>query len=153
MTAGSPGFLPQRIDSDAPVFVISVAAQLAEMHPQTLRGYDRVGLVVPKRSRGRGRRYSLRDIAKLRHIQHLSQHEGINLEGIRRILALEDELDALRGQLARVAELVASLQGDNPARVFTADDSGAVHLGRRAARRPTLALPGRPTTIRPVDTD
>ena len=51
------GFLPQRIDSDAPVFVISVAAQLADMHPQTLRGYDRLGLVVPKRARARGRRY------------------------------------------------------------------------------------------------
>ena len=141
----SYGFLPQRIDSDAPVFVISVAAQLAEMHPQTLRGYDRVGLVVPKRARGRGRRYSLRDIAKLRHIQHLSQHEGINLEGIRRILALEDELDALRGQLAKVAELVSALQREPRAsRVFTAASAGDVHLGRRAAQRPTLALPGRP---------
>lgn len=145
MTTGPSDFLPQRIDSDAPVFVISVAAQLAEMHPQTLRGYDRVGLVVPKRARGRGRRYSLRDIAKLRHIQHLSQHEGINLEGIRRILALEDELDVLRGQLARVAELVAALQDEPRAsRVFTAASAGDVHLGRRAARRPTLALPGRP---------
>ncbi|MCB0913317.1 MAG: MerR family transcriptional regulator, partial [Propionibacteriaceae bacterium] len=64
--------LPDRMDPDAPIFVISVAAQLAEMHPQTLRGYDRLGLVVPGRSRGRGRRYSLRDIARLRHIQHLS---------------------------------------------------------------------------------
>ena len=98
------GFLPQRIDSDAPVFVISVATQLADMHPQTLRGYDRLGLVVPKRARGRGRRYSLRDIATLRHIQHLSQNEGINLEGIRRILALENELDAVRAQLSRVAD-------------------------------------------------
>ena len=83
--------LPDRFDVDAPVFVISVAAQLADMHPQTLRGYDRLGLVVPGRARGRGRRYSLRDIAKLRHVQHLSQAEGINLEGIRRILALEAE--------------------------------------------------------------
>jgi MerR family transcriptional regulator, heat shock protein HspR len=65
--------LPDRFDVDAPVFVISVAAQLADMHPQTLRGYDRLGLVVPGRARGRGRRYSLRDIAKLRHVQHLSQ--------------------------------------------------------------------------------
>lgn len=146
MTNEASGYLPQRVDPDAPVFVISVAAQLAEMHPQTLRGYDRVGLVVPKRARGRGRRYSLRDIAKLRHIQHLSQREGINLEGIRRILALEDELDALRAQLARVADLVAGLQGDAAAasRVFTAADTGEVHLGRSAARRPTLALPSRP---------
>jgi len=138
-----PDFLPQRIDPDVPVFVISVAAQLAEMHPQTLRGYDRLGLVVPKRARGRGRRYSLRDIAKLRHIQHLSQNEGINLEGIRRILALEDELDALRVQLTRVAELVASLQTVVPGRVFTAAPAGDVRLGRSAARRPTLALPPR----------
>ena len=64
----SYGFLPQRIDSDAPVFVISVAAQLAEMHPQTLRGYDRVGLVVPKRARGRGRRHQ--PIAGIGHRRH-----------------------------------------------------------------------------------
>ena len=93
--------LPQLFDVDAAVFPVSVAASLADMHAQTLRGYDRLGLVVPQRARGRGRRYSLRDIAKLRHIQHLSQNEGINLEGIRRILALEDELAALRGQLGQ----------------------------------------------------
>ena len=139
--AGGSGFLPQRIDSDAPVFVISVAAQLAGMHPQTLRGYDRLGLVVPKRARGRGRRYSLRDIAKLRHIQHLSQNEGINLEGIRRILALEDELDALRSQLVRVGELIATLQTEMPARVFTGSPAGDVHLGRSAVRKSMLALP------------
>ena len=91
--------LPDRLDADAPIFVISVAAQLADMHPQTLRGYDRLGLVVPGRAKGRGRRYSLRDIAKLRHIQQLSQNEGINLEGIRRILALEDELDGILQQI------------------------------------------------------
>ncbi len=140
-----PGrFLPQRFDSDAPVFATSVAAQLAEMHPQTLRGYDRLGLVVPQRARGRGRRYSLRDIAKLRHIQHLSQTEGINLEGIRRILALEDELDAVRAQLARVAELISVLQTEVPApRVFTAAPAGGVHLGRSAVRRATLGPPPR----------
>ena len=106
--------LPDRIDADAPIFVISVAAQLAEMHPQTLRGYDRLGLVVPGRARGRGRRYSLRDIAKLRHIQHLSQNEGINLEGIRRILALESELDGLRGQLTRLAQVVHGTAARSP---------------------------------------
>lgn len=143
------GFLPQRIDSDAPVFVISVAAQLADMHPQTLRGYDRLGLVVPKRARGRGRRYSLRDIATLRHIQHLSQNEGINLEGIRRILVLENELDAVRAQLSRVADLLTALQHEVPAaRIFTAAAAGDVHLGRSAARRPALALPSRASTAR-----
>lgn len=132
---------PQRFDIDAPVFTVSVAASLADMHAQTLRGYDRLGLVVPQRTRGRGRRYSLRDIAKLRHVQHLSQNEGINLEGVRRILALEAELDGVREQLDRLADLVRRLQSsDRAARVFTAESSGAVHAGRfRPARR--LALP------------
>ncbi len=131
------GQLPERLDADAPIFVISVAAQLAEMHPQTLRGYDRLGLVVPGRSRGRGRRYSLRDIATLRHIQHLSQAEGINLEGVRRILALEAELDAVRQQLSRVAAVVHELQLlPEGSRLFTAEQSGQVHLGRIRTRPP-----------------
>ncbi|MGC4153588.1 MAG: MerR family transcriptional regulator [Propionicimonas sp.] len=123
--------LPDRIDPDAPIFVISVAAQLAEMHPQTLRGYDRLGLVVPGRSRGRGRRYSLRDIAKLRHIQHLSQAEGINLEGIRRILALESQLDDLQQQIVQLTTLVEHLHlSGGETRLFTSTQTGEVHLGR-----------------------
>lgn len=133
--------LPDRLDADAPIFVISVAAQLAEMHPQTLRGYDRLGLVVPGRARGRGRRYSLRDIARLRHIQHLSQNEGINLEGVRRILALEAELDGMRVQLARLAAVVQELQlVPDGVRLFTAEAGGSVHIGRTPRRR-QLALP------------
>jgi len=127
------GLLPDRLDPDAPVFVISVAAQLADMHPQTLRGYDRMGLVVPRRARGRGRRYSLRDVAKLRHIQYLSQTEGINLEGIRRIIALESELDTLREQMAHISQVLASLQ-DHASRIFTADQAGGVHMGRSRVR-------------------
>lgn len=135
--------LPDRFDADAPIFVISVAAQLADMHPQTLRGYDRLGLVVPGRSRGRGRRYSLRDIARLRHIQHLSQVEGINLEGVRRILALEAELDAVRQQLGRLAAVVQELQLlPEGARLFTAEQSGQVHLGR-VRLRPTREITAR----------
>jgi MerR family transcriptional regulator/heat shock protein HspR len=136
--------LPDRLDADAPIFVISVAAQLAEMHPQTLRGYDRLGLVVPGRARGRGRRYSLRDIAKLRHIQFLSQNEGINLEGVRRILALEAELDGMRQQLTRLADLVHELQLlPEGSRLFTAEAGGSVHIGRTRSRR-QLALPPAP---------
>ncbi|MDQ1704781.1 MAG: MerR family transcriptional regulator, heat shock protein HspR [Frankiaceae bacterium] len=92
---------------DAPVFVISVAATLAGMHPQTLRQYDRLGLVSPGRAPGRGRRYSAHDIVMLREVQRLSQAEGINLAGVKRILALEDQVAALR---ARVAELQADLE-------------------------------------------
>ncbi|MGC3994553.1 MAG: MerR family transcriptional regulator [Propionicimonas sp.] len=134
--------LPDRMDADAPIFVISVAAQLADMHPQTLRGYDRLGLVVPGRARGRGRRYSLRDIARLRHIQHLSQDEGINLEGIRRILALESELDQARQQLSRISEVLQQLQlFPEAARLFTAEQSGQVHLGRVRRLRPLAIAP------------
>ncbi len=87
-------------DDDAPVFVISVAATLAGMHPQTLRAYDRIGLVSPGRASGRGRRYSARDIAKLREVQRLSQDEGINLAGVKRILELESQVEAFRDRLA-----------------------------------------------------
>src|SRR4051794_34242823 len=76
------------------------------MHPQTLRQYDRIGLVSPGRTSGRGRRYSARDIALLREVQRLSQDEGVNLSGIKRILELESHVDALR---ARIAELHAEL--------------------------------------------
>lgn len=133
--------LPSRFDPDAAVFPVSVAASLAEMHAQTLRGYDRLGLVVPKRARGRGRRYTLRDIAKLRHIQHLSQNEGINLEGIRRILSLEAEVDSLHDQVERMTETLRRMQADTAAsRLFTAEASGAVHHGRFRPPSP-LALP------------
>ena len=130
--------LPQRIDHDAPVFVISVAAQLAGMHPQTLRTYDRIGLVSPRRTAKRGRRYSARNIAQLRLIQRLSQDEGINLEGIRRILTLQDEIEELRGQVADLSALLSAARAA-PAgtRVFTADPTGGVHLGGAARRRAT----------------
>lgn len=130
----------QPFDAMAPVFTVAVAARLADMHPQTLRTYDRLGLVVPQRARGRGRRYSLHDIARLRHVQHLSQTEGINLEGIRRILELEAALDDAQEQISRLTEVVQRLQVVEPAlRTFTADPQGAVYLGRRRHR--PLALP------------
>jgi MerR family transcriptional regulator/heat shock protein HspR len=122
--------LPQPIDHDAPLFVISVAAQLAGMHPQTLRTYDRMGLVSPRRSAGRGRRYSPRDVARLRMIQRLSQDEGINLEGIRRILAMEDEILELRSQLENLSEQLNESRAAPPSsRFFTADPGGGVHVG------------------------
>jgi MerR family transcriptional regulator/heat shock protein HspR len=135
--------LPQRIDHDAPVFVISVAAQLAGMHPQTLRTYDRIGLVSPRRTAKRGRRYSARNIAQLRLIQRLSQDEGINLEGIRRIISMQDEIEQLRSQVNDLNALLA-IARSAPAgtRVFTADPAGGVHLGgarRRAAPRAITA--------------
>src|SRR5690348_14637211 len=100
---------PPGADEDTPVFVISVAAELSGLHAQTLRGYDRMGLVSPGRTSGGGRRYSMRDIALLREVQRLSQNEGVNLAGIKRIIELEQEVDSLRAQLAAVtAELTAA---------------------------------------------
>ena len=130
----------QVMDPHAAVFTISVAAHLAGMHPQTLRTYDRLGLVEPKRTKGRGRRYSPRDVMRLRLIQHLSQEEGINLNGILRILDMEAENDRLREQVQRLTdERNDALLRLGRQRVFTAAPSGAVHLGR--IRRSQLALP------------
>ena len=95
------------LDESAQVFVISVAAELAGMHPQTLRQYDRLGLVTPGRSGGGGRRYSARDVDLLREVQRLSQEEGVNLAGIKRIIELENHVIALQ---ERVAELVGELR-------------------------------------------
>jgi MerR family transcriptional regulator, heat shock protein HspR len=83
------------------VYVISVAAELAGVHPQTLRIYERKGLVEPARTGGGSRRYSDDDVAMLRRIQDLT-NEGLNLAGVKRVLELEAELDALRAELARV---------------------------------------------------
>jgi MerR family transcriptional regulator/heat shock protein HspR len=94
---------PRNVPEDAPVFVISVAAELAGMHAQTLRQYDRLGLVSPGRTGGGGRRYSARDVALLREVQRLSQIEGVNLAGIKRIIELESQVEALQSRLAEIA--------------------------------------------------
>ena len=100
------------------------------MHPQTLRTYDRIGLVQPRRTPKRGRRYSARDITRLRLVQRLSQDEGINLEGIRRILAMQDEIEDLRIRLQELGQLLAAVRATPPgSRLFTADRLGGVHLG------------------------
>jgi MerR family transcriptional regulator, heat shock protein HspR len=88
---------------DEPVFVISIAAQLSGLHPQTLRAYDKLGLVSPGRAPGRGRRYSNRDISQLREVQRLSQEQGVNLAGIKRILELENHVTALRQRLLELS--------------------------------------------------
>lgn len=113
------------MDEDAKVYVISVAAQLAGMHPQTLRQYDRLGLVRPARTRGRGRRYSVRDIQVLREVQRLSQDEGVNLAGIKRILELEEEVRLMQRQVEFLRTLV-----DPRRRVFRADPTGNVVADR-----------------------
>jgi MerR family transcriptional regulator/heat shock protein HspR len=100
---------PPGADEDTPVFVISVAAELSGLHAQTLRGYDRMGLVSPGRTSGGGRRYSMRDIALLREVQRLSQEQGVNLAGVKRIIELEREVDTLRERLAELTEELAAV--------------------------------------------
>jgi MerR family transcriptional regulator/heat shock protein HspR len=100
------------LTDDTPVYVISVAAQLSGMHPQTLRAYDRLGLVSPGRAAGRGRRYSLRDILILREVQRLSQEEGVNLSGIKRILELESEWQRSRLMLAEMHAEISQLRAE-----------------------------------------
>jgi MerR family transcriptional regulator/heat shock protein HspR len=111
-TTGSPALPPApsagamgQPDESTPVYVISVAAQLSGLHAQTLRQYDRIGLVSPGRTPGGGRRYSLRDLMALREVSRLSA-EGVGLEGVKRILELEDQVAALQH---RVRELRTEL--------------------------------------------
>ena len=100
------------LTDDTPVYVISVAAQLSGLHPQTLRTYDRMGLVSPGRTAGRGRRYSVRDILILREVQRLSQVESINLAGIKRILELESEWQQSRQALADMHAEISQLRAE-----------------------------------------
>ncbi|GGK35341.1 MerR family transcriptional regulator [Pilimelia terevasa] len=107
--------------SDEKVLLISAAAKLAGMHPQTLRQYDRMGLVQPGRAPGGGRRYSVRDVALLREIQRLSQEDGVNLAGIKRIIALEQTVGDLRDRIAQArADLVEAYERVAEMEAFTA---------------------------------
>ncbi len=123
------------LDENSPVFAIAVAAELAGMHPQTLRQYDRLGLVSPTRTAGKSRRYSMRDVAQLREIAALSA-EGLNLTGISRILALENEVTALRGRMRELEHALAEELLNRPGRrVFassTAGDVVSLKAGTRA---------------------
>ena len=94
------------------VYIISVAAELAGVHPQTLRTYERKGLIKPARTSGGTRRYSQRDVARVRLIQELTQGEGVNLAGVLRIIEMQDEIDRLRDELDRAQVAVEQVQAD-----------------------------------------
>ena len=132
-------------DIELPVFSVGAAGELANVHPQTLRQYDRLGLVVPQRTEGGARRYSLRDISRLAQAQQLSQEEGINLAGITRILELEEENRELRRQVERLRKPAGSS-------VFAADADGGIveversqraRMWRRQLRADARQLPSR----------
>jgi MerR family transcriptional regulator/heat shock protein HspR len=122
------------VNETSPLFVISVAAELAGMHPQTLRQYDRLGLVSPTRTAGKSRRYSMRDVVLLREIAQLSS-EGVSLEGIRRVLELEDEVSTLRERVRELETMLADEMLNRPGRrVFAAGSAGEV-VSLRAGTR------------------
>ena len=119
---------------DAPVYVISLAAELSGLHPQTLRQYDRLGLVSPDRAPGRGRRYSVRDIELLREVQRLSQDEGVNLAGIKRIRELQDQVEELTAQVSVLEQqLTAALATSIPVAV---PSQPALSQGGQSAQQP-----------------
>ena len=97
-------------EPDSRTFLISVAAELAGMHAQTLRTYDRLGLVIPRRTSGGGRRYSERDVDLLREVQRLSQDDGVNLAGIKRIIELTNQVEALQSRVKELTEELATLR-------------------------------------------
>jgi MerR family transcriptional regulator, heat shock protein HspR len=111
---------------DARTFLISVAAELAGMHAQTLRTYDRLGLVSPERSSGGGRRYSQHDVDLLREVQRLSQDEGVNLAGIKRIIELTNQVEALRSRLRELSEEIERLRAGQRRDVAVVPKSTAV---------------------------
>lgn len=127
------------VGHDRPVFVISVAAQLSGLHAQTLRSYDRLGLVSPGRAAGGGRRYSQRDIALLREVQRLSQEEGVSLAGVKRIIELEQLVDHLQD---RLEETTAELEA---VRAAAAQATAAVH---RSYRRDLVPVDRRQAVVR-----
>ena len=130
------------LDENTPLFVISVAAELSGMHPQTLRQYDRMGLVSPTRTQGQSRRYTMQDVAKLREISRLSQ-EGVSLEGIRRVLELVNENQDLKERVrALEAELANQVMNQPGNRVFAAGDKGVIRLnpGQRPEKGGSLVL-------------
>ena len=106
-------------DEELALYVISVAAELSGLHPQTLRQYDRIGLVSPSRARGRGRRYSLRDIALLRNVSRMVG-EGINLVGIKRIIELESAMSHMAIEVAKLRIEVDALLESNPEKALVA---------------------------------
>jgi MerR family transcriptional regulator/heat shock protein HspR len=119
----------------ARTFLISVAAELAGMHAQTLRTYDRLGLVSPQRSSGGGRRYSQRDVDLLREVQRLSQNEGVNLAGIKRIIELTNQVEALQGRLSEMADELDQLRATRTRDIAVVPKSTALVVWQPGAAR------------------
>ena len=138
------------MEATDPVFAIAIAAELAGMHPQTLRQYDRLALVIPQRTSGQSRRYSMRDVMQLREIARLGT-EGVSLEGIKRILHLENQVAALAQRVRELEHALADELLARPGnRIFAGGGTGEVvslRAGTRAQRNTQLVV------WRPLDHD
>ncbi|MGB3486012.1 MAG: helix-turn-helix domain-containing protein [Mycobacterium sp.] len=119
----------------ARTFLISVAAELAGMHAQTLRTYDRLGLVSPQRSSGGGRRYSQRDVDLLREVQRLSQDEGVNLAGIKRVIELTNQVEALQARMAEMSSEIELLRANQRRDIGKGSTSTALVVWQPRSRR------------------
>jgi MerR family transcriptional regulator, heat shock protein HspR len=120
---------------EARTFLISVAAELAGMHAQTLRTYDRLGLVSPRRTSGGGRRYSEHDVDLLREVQRLSQDEGVNLAGIKRIIELTNQVEALQSRVKELTEELAQVRAGQRRDVAVVPKSTALVVWQPRKRR------------------
>jgi len=118
-------------DEELALYVISVAAELSGLHPQTLRQYDRIGLVSPSRARGRGRRYSLREIALLRNVSRMVA-EGINLAGIKRIIELESAMSHMAIEVAKLRIEVDALLESDSGRALEIRRKSTIILGSKS---------------------
>jgi len=117
MRRGGSGDVKGSYSQERAVYVISVAADLAGVHPQTLRIYERKGLLSPQRTAGNTRRYSERDVERLRQIQRLTQDEGVNLAGVRIIMEMQRRLEDMQSQLERTRRRMAEAERQAPPRV------------------------------------
>jgi MerR family transcriptional regulator, heat shock protein HspR len=129
-------------DEERGVFMISVAAELAEMHPQTLRMYEARGLITPKRSPKNTRLYSQADVERLRKIQHLTSEEGLNLAGVETVLELERRVEKMRGEMARLRKRAAEVEKQMAAEVERLRSSLGGELVPYGAYEPERMKPG-----------
>jgi MerR family transcriptional regulator/heat shock protein HspR len=144
------GDAEQRIDQERGVFMISVAAELAEMHPQTLRMYEARGLITPKRSPKNTRLYSQSDVERLRRIQRMTNDEGLNLAGVETVLQLEQRLERMRSEMARMRKRAAQMESKMTEELERLRKSIGGELVPYGAYEPRKMRPGRGSTTIPI---
>ena len=140
----------QRIDEERGVFMISVAAELAAMHPQTLRMYEARGLITPKRSPKNTRLYSQADVELLRRIQQMTSEEGLNLAGVETVLELEQRLERMRAEMARVRKRAAQIESTMTQELERLRKSVGGELVPYGAYEPEKLRPARDSTRIPI---